>query len=90
VQQLLEPAERLPVVEDDRRKRAAVDLALGGYDSVAHPRHDCIAHVRAAKQVMNDLVARHCRGAVARERFQRLALARSDAAGDRDGDWPGH
>ena len=35
---------------------------------------------------MDDLVARDRRGAVARECAQRLALARPDAAGDRDGD----
>jgi hypothetical protein len=34
---------------------------------------------------VHDLVARDRRGAVTRERGQRLALPRSDAAGDRDG-----
>ena len=50
------------------------------------PRDDRLAHLGPAQQVVDDLVARDRRRAVARERLQRLALARSDAAGDRDGD----
>ena len=68
MQQLLEPGERVAVVEDDGRERAAVDLAVGRDDAVPHLLDDRLPHVLAPQQVMHDLVARDRRRAVARER----------------------
>ena len=44
VQELLEPVERVAVVEDDGGDRAAVELARrGDDDAVAQPLHDRVA-----------------------------------------------
>ena len=46
MEELLEPRERLAVVEDDGRERAAVDLALRGDDAVPHALDHRVTHVR--------------------------------------------
>ncbi len=85
VQELFEPPERVPVVEDDRGDRATVELAVGAHDAVPEPLDDRLAHLVAAEQHVHDLVARHGRGAAAPKRCERFALSCADAAGDRDG-----
>ena len=59
----------------------------GAEDALAEALDDRALHLRVvAQEVVDDLVARDDRGTVARERAQRLALARADPAGDGDGD----
>jgi hypothetical protein len=85
MQQCLEPLERVAIVEDDSAERTAVDLAVRPDDAVAEVSDERRLHLVATQQVMDDLVARDGRRAVARERSQRLTLPRPDAARDRDG-----
>src|SRR3954454_20681988 len=90
MKQSLQPTKGVAIVEDDGREGTPVDLAVRRDNSMTHPRDNRFTHVRAAQEVMDDLVARHRRGAVPGERPQGLALSRSDAAGDRDGYRFGH
>ena len=84
MQQLLEPLELVAVGEDDLADARAVADRL-----VAPALANRRAHVRVVREeVVHELVGRQRRGAVARERRERLALARRDAAGDRDRERP--
>jgi len=71
VQQLLEPRERVSIVEDHRAERAPVDLTVRRDDAVTEALDDRRLYVIETQQVVDDLVARDRRGAVARERSQR-------------------
>src|SRR3989440_400719 len=91
MQQGLEPVERLGVGEDELRDRAPVDLARLVEDPVAEALDHRLAHGGVlAEEPVNDLVAGDRRGAVPCEGGEGLALPRSDAAGDGDGEWARH
>src|SRR5204863_10192832 len=76
----LEPHQLGADREDDLAYATAVTDRIGA-PAVA----DRLADLRiAGEQIMDDRVGGQRRGAVSRERSQRLALARRDASGDRD------
>jgi ABC-type amino acid transport substrate-binding protein len=85
VEQALEPGQSLAIAEDALGNPAAVDLTVLAQDRLAEALDQGGLDLRIrAEQMVDDLVARDDGGAVARERLQRLALARPDAAGDGD------
>src|SRR5919106_611605 len=87
MQELLEEIQRLTVLEDAERDPLPVRCAVGAEDLLTEALHERLLHVRVGgEQVVDDLVTRHRRGAVAAEAGERRALAGADAAGDRDRD----
>jgi hypothetical protein len=80
----LEPRELLRVGEDDLRDPSAVGARRTHHIS-AEPLDERAVHVLVvAQEPVDDLVAGDDRRAMARERLQRLALARPDPAGEGD------
>src|SRR5262249_56168458 len=83
MEKLLEPDEPVGVA-----KHRFGDLAALGRPEALLERGSDLLVVR--DQVVDDRVRRQRRGTLPTEGGQRLALTRSDAAGDRDGDRPAH
>src|SRR5512132_1485522 len=87
MQEPLEPEQRVPVPEDHLRNARAVNLAVLAEDLLTEALdHRPLDALVFTDQPMDDLVTRDDGGSMPRERGERLALSRSDAAGDRDGD----
>ena len=75
--------------EDDLRDPSPVGPPVLSQHALAEPRDQRFPdRVVRGEQVVDDLVARDRGGAVMAARFERLALPRSDAARDGDGDGP--
>ncbi len=87
VQDRLEERELVSVAEHDLGHARSVDRAVLAEDSLTQLADERLADVGVlAEQVMDDLVARDRGGPGFLEREERLALARTDAAGDGDRD----
>src|SRR5215212_7374794 len=85
MQQRLEPSERLPIGKDDPRDRRTVDCAGIVEDARTEAVEERGPDLRVlSQQLVDDVVARDRRSTVTRERPQRLGLACSDSARDRD------
>jgi hypothetical protein len=85
-----QPGERLPVLEDDLGDGGTVDRAGVVEDAGAELLEQRAPDVRVlAQQLVDDVVARDRRGAMARERLQRLRLPGPDSPRDRDRDGSG-
>jgi hypothetical protein len=91
VEQLLEEGERVTVAEDDAGDRRAVGSLVGAEYLRAEPRDQRGSDgIVGREEMVDDLVARDCRGTVPAECLQRGRLARPDATGDRYRDRSGN
>jgi hypothetical protein len=91
VEQLLEEGERVTVAEDDAGDRRAVGSLVGAKYLRAEPLDQRGSDgIVGGEEMVDDLVARDCRGTVPAECLQRGRLARPDATGDRYRDRPGN
>jgi hypothetical protein len=85
VQHRLEEGEFVAVAEHELGDARAVDRPVFAQDALPELAEQLLAHLGVlAEQVMDDLVARDRRGPMLLEGEERLALARTDAAGDGD------
>ena len=87
MEQALEPLQQLAVAEHAVADEAAIGTPVVTEDPGAHPLDERVPHpVVDGEEMVDDLVARHRRGAVGAQRREQGRLAGADPARDRDRD----
>ena len=85
MEQLLEEVERLAILEHAVGNALAIRYAVLSEDVLAEPLDESLLHVRiGGKEMVDDLIARDGRRAMAAKGRESCRLAGADPAGDRD------
>jgi hypothetical protein len=88
VQELLQEVERISIPEDAARDPLTIRSPVDAENLLSKPRNERSSDaVIVREEVVDDLVARHRRGAVSAKALERRGLPGADPAGDGDREW---